>query len=108
MKIGIEYRKWCGDVALYLYEQSGDRIRVAKPVMFELGEYQNGATTFEPTMAFPRMHGDEFLKSLAEEIAKIGIRPDFEIRREAGLEGKLKATERHLQDFRRLVFRKEK
>lgn len=55
----------------------------------------------EPTFRFRGIEKTEFLKAMADAIAEIGIKTDSDFK----IQGKLEATEKHLEDMRRLIFK---
>ena len=54
-------------------------------------------------IVLPWVAADDLKKAFAEWVHEQGIRPDQEVKREAGNEGSLHATRYHLEDLRRLL-----
>ena len=86
-----------GGKKIYISRRVGDRIEVMfgdTVTAYQMGE----AISDKPTLRL----SDELLQELANALDKAGFKP-----KEGYLEGKLTATEKHLEDMRTLVFEKE-
>jgi len=59
---------------------------------------------FKPFMVMPREFGQAFLLEFTRVLTNMGIRTD----NEHEMEGKLKATEKHLEDMQKIVFKQLK
>lgn len=68
---------------------------------FSLEEITEHAELTEPTFHLGEKAGLEFMKSMAEKAAAMGIKLDSDLKRE----GKLEAVQAHLEDMRKLVFK---
>ena len=80
-----------GDKFVNLYMHDGASVREV---------CEEGVKIQKPFFSIPSSH-TEILQSLIDELLGAGIKPSEEL----FTKGKLEATERHLEDMRRLVFR---
>ena len=86
---------------IYIYLKNGDEILMAKPLkdleFVKHEKYVKG----KPTLC---LYGSQryILQELSEAINEIGIRPE----EESITKGKLIAIEKHLEDMRKIVFKK--
>jgi hypothetical protein len=81
---------------LICQERDGIITHVAKPVNILLEEHKQ-FTSIEPTIRIGRgMDAKSLLKSIEEELPRIGHTP----RPQSYLEGELRATKEHLKDLR--------
>ena len=80
------------DVYIY-YKRYGDKIGVLHG---DVVEEFNGGDVIKPSLSLP----PEALQEFANALDKMGIKPQ-----QGFIEGKLEATERHLEDMRTLVFK---
>ena len=87
------------EIAFFI-EREGKRY-IAKPIELEFIEY-DGAAKAEPTLVLDRFLAPKFLKALAEALDKEGVKTENDYK----LQGILEATKKHLEDMRRLVFRR--
>ena len=67
------------------------------PKRIELSGYDE----VSPSFRLNGISGNEFLKEMAERAAERGIKLESDLKRE----GKLEATEKHLEDMRKIVFK---
>jgi hypothetical protein len=79
-------------------EKMGKRFLLLDSGLVEISEYE---PTPKPTFHLNDVESFELLKSFAETAAEKGIKLESDLKRE----GKLEATERHLEDMRKLVFK---
>lgn len=96
MKIGVELQAFGKRVNLYVYQDSpaGDSCLVAGPLTYEA--VPSGQMLPGPTMTMNM----KTAQHLMDELWRCGLRPA----EGSGSAGALKATERHLEDMRTLVF----
>ena len=59
---------------------------------------------FKPFMIMPRQFGEAFLLEFTKVLSGMGLRTD----NQHEIEGKLKATEKHLEDMQKIVFKQLK
>jgi len=93
MKIYAERQRFSGQIDIHLARQVGDDLQTAKPLEFETthaGRY---------TEPFVKLNQDS-AQLLMDELWNCGLRPS----EGSGSAGSLAATQRHLDDMRRLVF----
>jgi hypothetical protein len=91
---------------IYIYELlPNDKIGVVEPMELVFTEKERG-TSMEPSMTIPYLRGgwSEFLQRFQEAISKHGIK----LEEESVTKGKLIATQKHLEDMRKTVFKKLK
>lgn len=90
---------WSGKIDFLLAGRSSGKLHVAKPVTIEtMDETGFGHAHIEPTFSLDH----EDAQALMDELWVCGLRPS----EGAGSAGALAATQRHLEDMRRLVFEK--
>ena len=83
---------------IFVYEDIGNgKIRVVQGDTIQTID-RNAPTDLKPTIELPR----EALQAFADSLDQMGIKPQ-----KGFLEGKLQATEKHLEDMRDLVFNKK-
>lgn len=63
-----------------------------------------GSDKFKPFMVMPRQFGEAFLLEFTKALTNMGIRTENEHK----TEGKLEATEKHLSDMQKIVFKQLK
>jgi len=100
MKVQIQYG--INGIEIYIFEDSHGRRYVAKPVVLEFEEIKPSERV-HPTLCIDPFRATEFLKSLAEALDKQGVKTENDYK----IQGILEATKYHLEDMRRLVFKKE-
>ena len=83
---------------VFIRERDGKRY-VAKCVNLEFVEIEEGKA-IEPTLRLNRFLAPKFLKALVEALDKEGVKTENDYK----LQGILEATQKHLEDMRRLVF----
>lgn len=94
MKFYARKEPWKLSISLYLAQKRGERIAVAQPVQFvETDPYITGLPMLELDV--------KEAQRLMDELWDCGLRPS----EGSGSAGALAATQRHLDDMRRLVFR---
>jgi len=78
---------------------------MAKPMVldFEEIDYQNKGIP-EPSLKLTNNFAQPFLKALAEALDKQGVKTENDFK----IQGLLEATKYHLEDMRKLTFKKEK
>ena len=87
------------DLPVYFVRRVNGKLFLAKPVKLEYEEMdEQQQSNMEPTL---RLHPD-VAQDLVQAFNDVHIRPD----KESITEGKLVATEKHLEDMRKLVFNK--
>lgn len=90
------------DFLLFEDSPSGKRY-VVKPIEIKLEEVKD-TDIIEPTFKINDWTAREFIKSMAELAEELGIKTDMQINEERKFEGKLEATEKHVEDMRKLAF----
>jgi hypothetical protein len=100
MKVYIYQNPSSGSTDIAFVDERNGKRYVAKPVELIFEE-----CTFEskPTMKLSYIYSDALLKAFAAALAEQGIKTDNDHK----IEGLLKATLYHLEDMRKLVFKKE-
>jgi len=99
MKVKIYTTPEFAQLQIIFYEERPDGKRyIAKPVDLIMKEYKEGEP-IEPTIILPDFTSQEFMKQMAEEIKKQGIRTKLD----EDNEGELKANKYHLEDLRKLL-----
>lgn len=96
-KVNVEREIWSDNISIRLATKIGDRLAIAKPVMFEqveLGAY------IDPCLRLPF----DAAQKLMDELWHAGVRPAQTI----GTVGQTDAIKYHLEDMRRLVFKNKK
>jgi hypothetical protein len=84
---------------MYLVDERPDGRYIAQPVALVWEPLQEGAAP-DPTMIFEHNRGEQFLKSMADELARAGFRADELKAKDTQVE----AVKYHLEDMRKLVF----
>ena len=100
LKVFIKTRPWDDGVDLYFIEERADGKRsIVKPVQFEMETLKESQMIETPTLRLNGMWGRQLLQAFSEALQKEGIKPESDSK----LEGKLLATEYHLEDMRELL-----
>ena len=103
VKIGFDYL--FAGLSFYLYQEKDGKKYLVKPVDLVLQELPHDHfTPVDSTIKLSGYESDEFLKSLAEELDRMGVKTDSDFK----IKGLLEAKEKHLQDMRRIVFERNK
>lgn len=84
---------------IWLMRYQGGKTLVAKPTAFEFVEYDSAFLLPDATLTFSPEEFHELRRAAIDESVGAGLEPTA-----IKLAGKLEATERHLEDMRRLVF----
>jgi len=87
-------------LSIFFCEERQGKIYIAKSVELVYEEYKPGAV-HDPTLQIWQPIANEFLKALAEELKKYGVRTVSDDK----MEGILEATKLHLEDMRDIVFK---
>ena len=99
MKIKIYTTPEFNQLQFLFYEERPDGKRyIAKSIELIMEEYKPG-DLIKPTLMLPGYTSGEFMKEMAEEIKKQGIRTKVD----EDNEGELKATKYHLEDLRKIT-----
>ena len=101
LQVHIEHDPRFRGTAIYLYGKDSEGDFVIKPVNLEPCHREIGAATDAPTFTFRGMEGESFLQALAQALVRIGFKPD-ELK---AVNEQLTATNYHLEDMRKLVFK---
>lgn len=104
MKIRIHREPWNDELGVLLYSDVNGKRYIVKPVKLEIEEVKEGVS-IEPTFKIGRIDRQEFIKSMAEIAEDLGVKTDAQLAQDKKYEGKLEATQYHLEDMRRLVFK---
>lgn len=106
MKIKVVNEQWNDQLAVLFYDDSEKNgpYRVVKPLQLVIEELEE-SEIIEPTFRLPRQEMYDFLQSMADMAEKMGIKTTKQLTQEQKYEGKLEATEYHLEDMRKLVFK---
>jgi len=96
VKVMAQFAPWRRqfELAFAIEQPASGQVRVARPLIFEETDPADG---FEPTIRLTEAEAQD----LINELWRTGLRPTHGISDEKGA---LSATERHLEDMRRLVF----
>lgn len=102
LKVYFNFVDYSNELQIYIIEEKPDGTRYfAKPIKpFEMKKHEEGEIE-DPTMRFTDHIASSFLDALKLEMERHGIKPDSDFK----IQGKLDATEKHLDDMRRLVFK---
>jgi hypothetical protein len=103
VKIKAHRQIWTQSVELLVCEQNfdGKFSAVADPILMRRLDVEDGRFS-KPIEATVSLH-DDAAQQLMDELWNCGLRPS----EGTGSAGSLRATERHLEDMRRLVFEKK-
>lgn len=106
MKVYIDYSDFGRDLKLWIVDDNSER---RKLLHYENGvwiasDIEGGASEQEPSLKLPGRLGDEVLKAMVEAFNARGFKPESGLK----VEGRLEATERHLDDLRVLLKLKNK
>jgi hypothetical protein len=86
---------------IWLTQETGSGYRVAKPVIIEFGDAQDGAFMLpDPTLFLRPEEFTTLRQSLNDELIANGMMKD-----PVRLVGELEATKKHLEDMRSLTFK---
>lgn len=93
-----------GDVEIAVFEHSSNEkgimaVAMALPLTFQTVDPNDYALQYVPTMRLP----DESAQQLMDGLWNAGLRP----KEGSGSAGALAATQKHLEDFRSLVFKRK-
>ncbi len=104
-KVYCRYDDYANDMlSIYIYEEMPDNKRAIckslDKMEFELVEDE--FVKLEPTLKLQGILVKPFLQAFANELNKTGIRAD----KEPVLENELTATQKHLEDMRKIAFKK--
>lgn len=88
--------RWDG-VEFLLVDKVGDKTGIAKSIEFEVDENYPSGNILEPTFKLQR----EQAQLLMDDLWNCGLRPS----EGTGSAGALVATQKHLEDMRKLVFK---
>jgi hypothetical protein len=104
LEVYVETIPWRGKTGITLVERRGDKVLVAKHVEIVFKEVNESvAMSCDPadmhTFALPTDTAKQLLDAMVVEFQKQGIQP----KQQSYLEGKLEATEAHLEDCRHLL-----
>ncbi len=101
MKVYIQKEIYSDSIGILFAEEKNGKRYIAKPVQLEFTEYDIDTST-EPTIRISHFLAPDFLKALAEALDKEQIKTENDFK----IQGLLEATKRHLEDMRRLVFKR--
>lgn len=96
-RITADLTPWHHRIDLRMSQQHGEQCAIAQPVIFKA---QDEGVEVEPFMSLHVRAAQE----LMDELWRCGLRPS----EGSGSAGALAATERHLEDMRRLVFKEKR
>ena len=103
MRTVIRYEETFDGLGIWIMQRDKDGIYKAKPVIFEFEKMKDYPALNEPTILFTSEgQGREFLKDMANELARVGFLPDLVKRGES----ELAAVRAHLEDMRNITFHK--
>lgn len=103
IKVYIDNSPVVASKRIFIVDEDNKRRFVAKPMKLEFVELKEDVST-EPTIDIPYRYADGFLQALLVAIKDQGIK----LPEQSFTEGKLQATEKHLEDMRTLVFEDQK
>lgn len=93
---------WADQTDVYLVGENANGVNiVAKPCDLVFEDIEDGMMPKEPTFKFTGPMSREFFPALVDALAKSGYTY------ESADKGELKATKVHLEDLRKIVFKKE-
>lgn len=98
MNISIGQQSYSGALEIVFWEKRGEKIYAAKPCPLVFEEVVDGYIE-NPTLKIGMAWANEFMKAMAEELDKKGIKTDSD----AKIAGTLEATRYHLEDLRTLM-----
>jgi len=101
LKVHIEHDARFRGTAIYLFGKDNGGEFVIEPVDLVRRRFEAGEAIDRPTFIFSGRDGEAFLQSLAENLVRIGFKPD-ELKAKVG---ELSAVTYHLEDMRKLVFK---
>ena len=101
LKVHIEHDPRFRGTSIYFFGKDRDGEFVIEPVDLVIKHFVDGEAIDRPTFVFSGRDGEAFLQSLAENLVRIGFKPD-ELKAK---DGQLSATNYHLEDMRKLVFK---
>lgn len=87
-----------GGVDLYIWQQIGQKIYCAKEMKIEFVECPEGIAP-GASLRLAHFSAETFFKAMAEAIDKQGVKTENDFK----IQGKLEATQGHLQDLRQLL-----
>ena len=102
-RVRIRTCPWTLGYEVYISCQEGKKVFVAEPVEFNFKEIELGGHC-EPSLVIEHPFAKQFMKAFLDALEGQGIESDSVSR----LKGTMEASKYHLEDMRRLVFRKEK
>ncbi len=103
IQVYIEQKPCNTGVGIYIYEERNGKMYLYQTTKLTIKECKAG-TSEEPTIKFNYPIVNELLQALQEAIVSIGIKP----KEGNKIEGLYEATKEHLNDMRKLVFKKYK
>lgn len=99
MKVKIYSQPWDGSTHIAFLVQRNGQWCMAKPVELQFEPLVEGEMSPPPSMSFHPEVAQEFLTAMAQALDDRGIKVDSQ----AKVEGKLEATQHHLEDMRGLL-----
>lgn len=97
IRIKTALRVWSPDIDILVLDIDGQHTRYVSNI--ELTSLENNNTVLDPTFTLTREHAQELMDGLWQ----CGLRPS----EGSGSAGALAATQKHLEDMRKLVFEKK-
>lgn len=97
-KVTIYQEPYSDSIFISIGYRDGHRLFLADPVELIFREYELGMK-YEPTLSLNWAFAREFLKALAEELDKAGVKTDSD----AKMQGILEAQKYHLEDLRTML-----
>jgi hypothetical protein len=95
LRTRLEKEPWGSHIALWFYVKDRDGLSISSNLTME--KVSDGEIVTQPPIRLSMVVGQE----LIDQLWQAGLRPS----EGSGSAGSLKATERHLEDMRRLVFK---
>lgn len=101
MKVYLDYSDYNRDLKLWIVDDKSERRKLLryKDGIWHAEDIENGGVQQEPSLHLPGRLGEEVMKAMVNAFSERGIKPESDSK----LQGKLEATEKHLEDMRTLL-----
>lgn len=101
-EVHIDRMFYADALGVYLIDRQGGKVAIAEPLgPLVFKPHAELSPMPAPTLSLPGLGGKDILKAFVTAAVAVGIKPEPH----AFLEGRLAASEAHLADMRRLVFK---
>jgi len=103
MKVYLDYSNYNRDLKLWIVDDKSERRKLLnydyKNEKWISTDIEEGVLGLEPSLNLPGRMGEEVMQAIVEAFNERGIKPESGNK----TEGKLEATEKHLEDLRMLL-----